>query len=890
MSFSNQYVLRVDIKKRLSSVVPTFKQGDNGVLKFQIFDDGKKYDLTDYTYSEVTFRLPSGQSVVGNPILDVSGELTYNFTGVEMSEVGKIETVLSIYSGSQMVSIQPFTCFIFDSMKGEDLSYIGILQDLIAEVQILRTEVTEAVSELNSTLDEVDRIKDEVTDLNIVVTSQEQIRESNEVQRISNEAVRISNESNRQSSEQSRIQNEQTRNTNEQTRQQSLNDMNTIINQYKFTGSYNSNVTYKKFNQVEFEGSTYIAIADNINAPVSNTNVWRLLASKGAKGDKGDTGAALSILGKLTDESQLPTTGHAGDAYTVNGELYVWSEATGEWENVGNIKGEKGDKGDTGEDGESAYEVAVDNGFVGTSEEWLASLKGEKGDTPDLTGINQKVDGLQTEVTAHLADFETHEIRIASSTRLGHLKVDGITLTVDENGVASATSKGGVYQHGTTALPDSNAFGTSTVATRLKSLSSISNMNIENKTFKITNPDSFVVGDIVNLHDIYQGIAGTAKITSLVSGIATVETNIELKTGMQYISIFNNEDTSLLGSTALGIATFSTGLASFSSGIRSVASGVNSHAFGSGVEATGNSAFVAGTGSVATGMASVALGSGAMASGKYSFAAGGRCIAEGESSTALGENTKARALYSHTQNFSTIANVYGSTAIGVHNKELTGSATAYTATGDAFVIGNQSDLVSSGTNAFRVTFGGKVYGIGAFNSAGADYAEYFEWADGNPDGEDRVGFLVTLDCDKIRKANKDDDYILGIISATASVVGDSHQDHWNNMYLTDDFGRAQYEWKDVDYVDDGEIKIRRDYVPVYNPDYNYSEEYVPREERKEWDAVGHLGKLYVYDDGTCEVNGFATNADNGKATASSKRTKYRVIERVKDNLIRVFVM
>ena len=33
--------------------------------------------------------------------------------------------------------------------------------------------------------------------------------------------------------------------------------------------------------------------------------------------------------------------------------------------------------------GYSAYEVAVQNGFVGTEEEWLASLKGDKGDTGD---------------------------------------------------------------------------------------------------------------------------------------------------------------------------------------------------------------------------------------------------------------------------------------------------------------------------------------------------------------------------------------------------------------------------------------------------------------------------------------------------------------------------
>lgn len=30
--------------------------------------------------------------------------------------------------------------------------------------------------------------------------------------------------------------------------------------------------------------------------------------------------------------------------------------------------------------GKSAYEIAVENGFTGTEQEWLASLKGDKGD------------------------------------------------------------------------------------------------------------------------------------------------------------------------------------------------------------------------------------------------------------------------------------------------------------------------------------------------------------------------------------------------------------------------------------------------------------------------------------------------------------------------------
>ena len=37
-----------------------------------------------------------------------------------------------------------------------------------------------------------------------------------------------------------------------------------------------------------------------------------------------------------------------------------------------------------GKDGKSAYQIALDNGFVGTEKEWLDSLKGEAYDDTEL--------------------------------------------------------------------------------------------------------------------------------------------------------------------------------------------------------------------------------------------------------------------------------------------------------------------------------------------------------------------------------------------------------------------------------------------------------------------------------------------------------------------------
>ena len=44
-----------------------------------------------------------------------------------------------------------------------------------------------------------------------------------------------------------------------------------------------------------------------------------------------------------------------------------------------------GPAGADGADGKSAYELAVEEGYTGTEEEWIASLKGDTGETPDIT-------------------------------------------------------------------------------------------------------------------------------------------------------------------------------------------------------------------------------------------------------------------------------------------------------------------------------------------------------------------------------------------------------------------------------------------------------------------------------------------------------------------------
>lgn len=184
---------------------------------------------------------------------------------------------------------------------------------------------------------------------------------------------------------------------------------------------------------------------------------------------------------------------------------------------------------------------------------------------------------------------------------------------------------------------------------------------------------------------------------------------------------------------------------------------------------------------------------------------------------------------------------------------------------------------------FSVDTSGNVNANGTISGSGSDYAEYFEWLDGNPEGEDRVGLIVALRGDKIVLAQDGDD-VLGIVSGTATVLGDNAEYTWSKIHLRDDFGRLIYE--DVVFEnEDGTTYTEKH--PKINPAYNPEEDYIARSKRKEWDVVGMLGKLYVRDDGTCGVGGYAKVGADGIATLSQEPTNMYVMKRTAANIVRV---
>ena len=139
---------------------------------------------------------------------------------------------------------------------------------------------------------------------------------------------------------------------------------------------------------------------------------------------------------------------------------------------------------------------------------------------------------------------------------------------------------------------------------------------------------------------------------------------------------------------------------------------------------------------------------------------------------------------------------------------------------------------SASDNEFFLAGDGNAYADGSWSGGGADYAEYFEWSDGNTSDEDRRGMTVVLDGTKIKISTSSDstDNIIGVVSGNPSMIGDAAYCKWTGKYQRDDYNA---------YVRDSNGDR------VLNSSYDNTLTYLPRKDRKEWDAIGMVGKLRV---------------------------------------------
>ena len=563
----------------------------------------------------------------------------------------------------------------------------------------------------------------------------------------------------------------------------------------------------------------------------------------GAKGEKGDTGAAFTY-DMFTEEQLAALTGPKGD----KGEPGPQGP-----------KGEKGEKGDPGPQG-------VKGNIGPQGPRGKKGDQGEKGETGERGP--QGPQGIQGEAGK---DGTTYTPSIGEVT------------TVDSNELASASvsvnteTKEAVFNF---AIPRGN--------NGIDGVQISDNETVENKTWSsskiaseipTTLPANGGNADTVNNHTVKSDVPENAVFTDTTYSDAT-QTEDGLMSAADKAKLDGVEKGATKTLIDIGLSSTSTNPVQN----KVVTDALNNKADKSKYsDTTINVGRKAGT-----------------TVGAYSTAEGRGTTASGYASHAEGSGTTASGYFSHAEGDNTTASNYASHASGKFNAPMTTGGDFDNTTGTAFVIGNGTSPYEL-SNAFSVQFDGTVKAKSTITaSTTADYAEFFEWLDKNPNEEDRVGHFVTLDGDKIRIATSEDDYILGIVSGEPFVLGNGDCDTWNGMYLHDEFRRTMYEPapKIIEILDNegnptGEYKeVEGEYEgtrPILNPDYDPTQEYISRFDRVEWSPIGMLGVLAVLHDGTAEVNGYVTVNNEGIATKCTRdiRNSYRVIKKVSDKVVEV---
>ncbi len=211
--------------------------------------------------------------------------------------------------------------------------------------------------------------------------------------------------------------------------------------------------------------------------------------------------------------------------------------------------------------------------------------------------------------------------------------------------------------------------------------------------------------------------------------------------------------------------------------------------------------------------------------------------------------------------------------------------TTYIQASDAVDTGNVFLCKVNGSDRIEFDADGDGHFDGVADAGNADFAEYFEWEDGNPSNEDRRGYPVVISNGKVRKATSSDaaSSIIGAVSAEPGFVGNAAALGWKDRYKTDDFGtRLRVDivylvWNKegapqpkagdyrsctsaekrapIDKIDDPKYKVpafaktqnirvtEKGLVP--NPAFDSSKNYISRQERKEWATIGLLGQVPI---------------------------------------------
>lgn len=177
--------------------------------------------------------------------------------------------------------------------------------------------------------------------------------------------------------------------------------------------------------------------------PQGETGPQGVQGEQGPQGPAGEDGAGISIAGTVATYADLPsglTPEDEGKGYYVEseGRLYIWNgtafPADGDGVHIQGPQGPQGIQGVQGEQGPQGVQgPAGANGADGVSP--TATV------TQTATGATITITDAQGTTTADIRNGQDGNVPIATTAVPGKVMPDGTTITVDANGVITATAQ-----------------------------------------------------------------------------------------------------------------------------------------------------------------------------------------------------------------------------------------------------------------------------------------------------------------------------------------------------------------------------------------------------------------------------------------------------------------
>ena len=141
-NFHNEQILKLDVKQQQPNKIPRFVQYDSALLKIELYDNGKLYDVSRADEFVISAKRPDGSKVSG--LAEYDGEfVTYKLSKQDLEMLGETSARLQIYEGRNRLSSLSFRYDVYEDYEAvgnpDDVTLLSALlsqvRDALAEAQ-----------------------------------------------------------------------------------------------------------------------------------------------------------------------------------------------------------------------------------------------------------------------------------------------------------------------------------------------------------------------------------------------------------------------------------------------------------------------------------------------------------------------------------------------------------------------------------------------------------------------------------------------------------------------------------------------------------------------------------------------------------------------------------